>query len=253
MARGTPQRNSGPRQQVAAPKCRSALRPGVRLTILGVVRRRWPMVCVSILVVMLASSCGSDRDLRRVHPGALPYSYRPVEASALASREVGPVAGYEPVLVARLSDFPRRVGFGDKFSFVVTLTNTSGRPATVDPCPFYGVSFGNDAVVRSLSSYLPCEDAFPLPGHMATRFTVEMRAPSEPFSGDGGGDPNVEWVLYGTDIQLRHPLPVGSALPVKAVVGTASAVAVLAGVVVLVARRTGQSRRDRRPRLSPRP
>jgi hypothetical protein len=112
------------------------------------------------------------------------------------------------VLRARIVEAPKSVRFGQRFSYVVELTNPTSRGLRLDPCPYFFSSFGESAIVSFVESYLNCAAKPAIgPGETA-RFAMVMTTPKEPFAGEGGLPPSLHWRLRGTS-------RVGTAVPVR--------------------------------------
>ena len=181
-------------------------------------RRRRPGVLFATLLACAAgAACNTDRDLREDHPDAVPFEEREVPEAVLATEDAGAFLGASEQLSARITDLPPRVGFGDDFSFVVVLENEGDVPYRLDPCPFYVVTLGEGAVVARRSSYLPCDTVPSIAPRASTRFDVELTSPAEPFSGEGGDDPSVHWVLRGMPggVRATARVAVGSDFPTE--------------------------------------
>ena len=125
----------------------------------------------------------------------------PYEELALPEEEDGSVTPQQVKLRPRLLEVPDHVEAGDTLRYVVELSNDSGAPVPLDPCPAYYQAWGESSVAIARTSYLNCDDALPeiAPGG-ALRFEMELPIRGRHVPGVVG---SIVWYLGTPDAEVR--------------------------------------------------
>ncbi|HYP22012.1 MAG TPA: hypothetical protein VEV43_00395 [Actinomycetota bacterium] len=121
----------------------------------------------AVFVACLLSGC------EPAVPAVVPYE--PLELPEDVVREDTALTEQQVKLRSDIVEVPDELVLGETLRYVVELTNESGTPVFLDPCPVYYQAWGESGFSVSRLSYLNCDDAPPeiAPG-ASLRFAMEL-------------------------------------------------------------------------------